>query len=88
VLAFDEQERAALAGCSGDPLAWLHRAWCAKEAAAKAHGVGFDALPQFRVRSLNPADESVEVEFLPDANPLRVQTWLDGDCVLAVVELS
>ncbi|MGH9669783.1 MAG: polyketide synthase dehydratase domain-containing protein, partial [Terriglobales bacterium] len=87
-LAFDPQERAALAECPGDPLAWLHRAWCAKEAAAKAYGVGFDALPQFRVRSLHPDDESVEVEFLSEGNLLRVQTWLEGDCALAVVELS
>jgi phosphopantetheinyl transferase len=60
-LAFDQEERAAIAGPGGNAQTWVHRAWCAKEAAAKAHGLGFDALGRFRVRRIAGEDGTVQV---------------------------
>lgn len=83
-LAFDQEERAAIARPSGNAQTWVHRAWCAKEAAAKAHGLGFDALGRFRVRRIAGEDGTVQVEFLGNGQHLEVETYVDQDRVMAL----
>jgi phosphopantetheinyl transferase (holo-ACP synthase) len=85
--AFEADERAVLAAAPGDALAWLHRGWCAREAVAKAHGLGRGALDRFRVRAIRE-DGTVEVEYVPDGKRSAAQTHLDGDRVIAVAVLT
>lgn len=87
-LAFDAEELRSLGAADGDRLSWLHRAWCAKEAAAKAHRLGFDALPGFKVRRIWIEEETVEVQSLFDENILRVKTAVDKDRAFAFLILD
>jgi acyl transferase domain-containing protein/phosphopantetheinyl transferase len=57
-LAFSAEEQRVL-GASEE---WLLRAWCAKEAAAKAHGLGLESLPKFRVIGVEPESGVVEIQ--------------------------
>ena len=63
--------------------AWIHRGWCAKEAAAKAVRLGFAALPQFRIVAVDPESGSVTLEF--SGCRLIASTWQDGNRTLAIV---
>ena len=82
-LAFDQEERTAIARAGPDAASWAHRAWCAKEAAAKAHALGFDALGQFRVCRV-AEDGIVEVEFRSNGQRLNVETHVDQERVMAM----
>lgn len=85
--AFDRDEQQVLAATGGDSLAWLHRAWCAKEALAKAHQLGLAALPRFRVRAIEP-DGVMQVEFRPEGKLHAVATFLENDRASASVTLE
>ncbi len=63
--------------------AWIHRGWCAKEAAAKAVRLGLGELPQFRIVAVDTEAGWVEMEF--EGKRLRAATWLEGTRTLAVV---
>jgi phosphopantetheinyl transferase (holo-ACP synthase) len=63
--------------------AWIHRGWCAKEAAAKAVRLGLGELPRFRIVAVDIEAGWIEMEF--EGKRLRAATWLEGDRTLAVV---
>ena len=66
--------------------AWMHRAWCAKEAAVKALRVGFAELPQFRVVGMEEQTGAVDLKYKPLGIKLTAVTWLDQDRALAVLK--
>jgi acyl transferase domain-containing protein len=80
---FDAEEAAILREVGGDMNAWVHRAWCAREAAAKAAGVGLESLPAFRVRGISPREGTVALA-APDGVVVAVHTEVDGDRAIAV----
>jgi phosphopantetheinyl transferase (holo-ACP synthase) len=86
-LAFDSAEKALLAQ-SRDELSWTHRAWCAKEAAAKMHGVGLEAMPQFRLRRIIAATGVVEIERTVDSSRHQIRTWAENGRTVAVSVLD
>jgi phosphopantetheinyl transferase (holo-ACP synthase) len=63
--------------------AWIHRGWCAKEAAGKAIRLGFGQLPQFRIVAVEPETGSIEMEF--EGRCLTAATWHEGNRATAVV---
>ena len=81
--AFTPEETSILQATGTEMNAWVHRAWCAKEAAAKAAGLGLASLPSFRVRRLVPAEGIVLVES-PEGAIATVHTAVDGDRAIAV----
>jgi len=84
-LAFDDAERAAIPAAGGDPQRnrWLHRAWCAKEAAVKALRRDFAALPSFELRSLDEESGDAVVTAVDEGLSLEVRTWQAEDRVYA-----
>jgi phosphopantetheinyl transferase (holo-ACP synthase) len=84
--SFSDDELAALPLSSRE--AWIHRGWCAKEAAAKAFRVGFGALPQFRIVAVQEKTGAVEMEYKPRGIKITAATWIDEDHALAVVVLQ
>lgn len=78
---FSEQERAALFGAGCDEFRIL-QAWCAKEAAAKCLGTGFDGRPQnFVVSGL---DGGGHAQVAAGGLAFQVALAADGNSVLAV----
>jgi phosphopantetheinyl transferase (holo-ACP synthase) len=65
--------------------AWIHRGWCAKEAAVKAFRLGFAELPQFRIVSVEEKTGAVEMECKPRGIKITAATWLDQNRTIAVV---
>jgi acyl transferase domain-containing protein/phosphopantetheinyl transferase (holo-ACP synthase) len=86
-VAFDEAERQLLSTTTNS-IMWLHRAWCAKEAAAKAHRLGLESMAQFRLRSIEEGSGIIHIEYLPQQKTLPVRTWLDNDRARAFVTLD
>jgi acyl transferase domain-containing protein/4'-phosphopantetheinyl transferase EntD len=80
---FDAEEAAMLREAGGETNVWVHRAWCAREAAAKAAGVGLDSLPAFRVRGIRPEEGTVAV-VVPGGLIVPVHTRVEGDRAIAV----
>jgi acyl transferase domain-containing protein/phosphopantetheinyl transferase len=86
ITAFAESERELIeASAEGAELS-LHRAWAAKEAAAKALGWGLDGLAKLRVADLH--GEGARVETAGGERSLAVVTSVTRDRVLAVARLS
>jgi acyl transferase domain-containing protein/phosphopantetheinyl transferase (holo-ACP synthase) len=83
-LAFHADELQVL-GASEE---WLLRAWCAKEAAAKARGLGLEAIPHFRVVHLEVESGATEIRFTPEGSSVRVQTQWNKNRALAVCVLG
>ncbi len=84
---FDAEELAIMREAGGDTNGWLHRAWCAREATAKAAGVGLDALPPFRVRGIRPGEGIIAVAASGGVTAL-VHTQIDGDRAIAITLLE
>ncbi len=87
-LGFNHEERETIAAAGGDGQLWIHRAWSAKEAAAKAHGLGFAALPRFRVRRIAAQDGIVEIESLVTGSVLSVKTFVHQERVMAIAVID
>jgi phosphopantetheinyl transferase len=79
-LAFSEDEKQVL-GVSEE---WLLRGWCAKEAAAKARGLGLESLPQFRVARVEKESGEITVRFGLKEESTCVLTSLDKNRALAL----
>jgi len=93
--AFSEEERVRLAGVAGeDRYEWSLRAWCAKEALAKALGYGLVGGPRsVQVVDLDPITGQIAVRLagaLAAAEPALaegvfcVHTWRQDDLIAAV----
>jgi len=63
--------------------AWIHRAWCAKEASAKAVRVGLGQLPELRIVGLDVATGAIDIAF--QGKRMTVVTWQEGNCTVAAV---
>jgi phosphopantetheinyl transferase (holo-ACP synthase) len=66
----------------------MHRVWCAKEAVAKAHGVGLEAMPQFRLRKIITSTGAVEIEHTTHATRHQVNTFAENGRTVAVSVLD
>jgi phosphopantetheinyl transferase len=80
-VAFDEAERKLIGDAGEDAGLALHRAWAAKEAAAKAHGWGLEGLARVRLTTLGP--DGVEVT-VSGGDPITVVTAVGDGRVVAV----
>ena len=78
---FSEGERAVLSGAGCDARRVL-QAWCAKEAAAKCLGTGFDGQPHNFV--LRGIDDGGNARVDAAGAALRVSLAAEGSAVLAV----
>jgi phosphopantetheinyl transferase (holo-ACP synthase) len=81
--AFSDDELFSLPRSSRE--AWIHRGWCAKEAAVKALRLGFAELPQFRIVAVQEKTGAVEMEYKPGGIKITAATWIDQDRAIAVV---
>ena len=81
--AFGDDELSSLP--QGSREAWIHRGWCAKEAAVKAFRLGFAELPQFRILAVQEKTGGVELECKPRGIRVTATTWIDQNRVIAVV---
>jgi len=81
--AFRDDELSSLPQSSRD--VWIHRGWCAKEAAVKAFRLGFAELPQLRIVAVEERTGAVEMECKPRGIKIAAATWLDQDRTIAVV---
>ncbi len=82
--ALSRQELACLPPAEPERTAWASRAWCAKEASAKACGHGHEALPRFIVQRVRPVDGVVEILDDPHDRVIEVATSIDGDRAIAL----
>jgi acyl transferase domain-containing protein/phosphopantetheinyl transferase (holo-ACP synthase) len=62
---------------------WIQRGWCAKEAAAKAVGLGFGQLPQLRIVALDVPSGAIEIEY--QGRCMTAVTSQEGNRTIAVV---
>ncbi len=62
---------------------WIHRGWCAKEAAVKAVRLGFGQLPQFRIVAARAGTGAIEMEF--EGKRIFAATWHEENRTIAVV---
>ena len=92
-LAFDEDERRLLSVVNGNRAEWITRAWCAKEAAGKALGVGLSNNPQsLVVKAVDLADGAIRVrrrEISPaqprgNGSGYLVHSSRQGDYIVAI----
>jgi phosphopantetheinyl transferase (holo-ACP synthase) len=81
--AFRDDELSSLPQSSRE--AWIHRGWCAKEAAVKAFRLGFAALPQFRIIAVQEKTGAVEMGYKPRGIKITAATWIDQNRAIAVV---
>jgi malonyl CoA-acyl carrier protein transacylase/phosphopantetheinyl transferase len=81
--AFRKDELACLP--EPERQAWIHRGWCAKEAAVKAYRLGFGQLPQFRIDSVEEGTGTMEMHWESGGIRVAADTWLDGKRTIAVV---
>jgi acyl transferase domain-containing protein len=81
--AFRDDELSSLPQSPRD--AWIHRGWCAKEAAVKAFRLGFAELPQLRIIAVEEKTGAVEMECKPRGIKIAAATWLDQNRTIAVV---
>jgi acyl transferase domain-containing protein/phosphopantetheinyl transferase len=81
--AFRPEELACLPSARRN--SWVHRAWCAKEAAAKATRQGLGHLPRFHIRSVDGQTGVIEMEF--GEMCLTVATRDEGNRATAMVAL-
>jgi len=84
--AFDANERRLIETAADGAELALHRAWAAKEAAAKAHGWGLDGMTRLRVTALY--DDGAEVTTTDGDRTVAVVTSVMDDRVVAVARLS
>jgi phosphopantetheinyl transferase len=84
--AFNDEEQSILDAAEGESLAWLHRGWCAKEALAKAHGLGLEGLKRFRIRRVLPSG-IMELAADGEADLFTVATHLEDNRAIAAVTL-
>jgi len=83
--AFDDRERRYIGAAGGDAGVALHRAWAAKEAAAKAHGWGLDGMTRLKLTALGP--DGAEVAATDGGQSAAVVTALRDGRVVAVARL-
>jgi acyl transferase domain-containing protein/phosphopantetheinyl transferase (holo-ACP synthase) len=81
--AFDAAERMLIENAVGGAALELHRAWAAKEAAAKAHGWGLEGMTRLKVTALRDN----EVELANGDQSMTVVTSVDRNRVVAVARL-
>jgi acyl transferase domain-containing protein/phosphopantetheinyl transferase (holo-ACP synthase) len=83
-LVFAEGELSALPEASREE--WIHRAWCAKEAAVKAFRVGFGELPQFYLAAVEEKTGMVVMKYRPMGIKVTAATWVDRGRAFALVK--
>ncbi len=83
-LALSDREAACLPLGEPDRTAWLHRAWCAKEASVKACGRGPEALRHFVVERVRQDDGVVEIRNELHDVVVKVATAVDGRRAMAL----
>jgi acyl transferase domain-containing protein/phosphopantetheinyl transferase (holo-ACP synthase) len=86
-MAFSQNERRVLA-LSGDEKEWLHRGWCAKEAAAKMRGQGLESWPNFQVTRAEASSGEIEIFDAQNSQALRAQTWIEAGRAFALATLT
>ena len=84
VLALSRQEMERLPPGEPERTAWAHRAWCAKEACAKACGRGAEAMPRFLVERVRPEDGLVEIRNEMHDVLTQVATTIEGGHAMAL----
>ncbi len=78
------QEMACLPQTEPERTIWASRAWCAKQASAKAAGQGTAALSRFSVRQVHPKNGTVEILDELRGMVVQVATTIEGDRVTAL----
>ena len=82
--AFAEGELSVLPEASREE--WIHRAWCAKEAAVKAFRVGFAEMPQFYLAAVEEKTGKVVMKYRPMGIKVTAATWVGRERAFALVK--
>jgi phosphopantetheinyl transferase (holo-ACP synthase) len=84
--AFSREELALFPPSSRD--AWIHRGWCAKEAAVKAFRLGFAQLPDFHIEEIDETSGSLTMNWRSRQARVSAKTWIEGKRAVALVETA
>jgi phosphopantetheinyl transferase (holo-ACP synthase) len=84
-LAFDDDELTVIRNAGRNEREWLHRAWSAKEAAAKAIGKGLESIPRLRVQSV--MEERIAVFSTDLGRSIQVETRIDNGHAEAIASI-
>ncbi len=82
--ALSDREMACLPSEEPDRTAWVHRAWCAKQAGVEACGRGPEALRHFVVERVRQDDGVIEIRNELHDVVVRVATAVDGRRAVAL----
>jgi malonyl CoA-acyl carrier protein transacylase/phosphopantetheinyl transferase len=82
--AFSGEELALFPPASRD--AWIHRGWCAKEAAVKAFRLGLAQLPDFHIHEIDESTGAVVMIWRSQQKRVSAATFIEANRAFAVVE--
>lgn len=66
--------------------AWIHRGWCAKEAAVKAFRLGFAQMPDFHIEEIDESTGALTMHWRSRQINVSAKTWIEGNRAIAVVD--
>ena len=67
---------------------WIHRGWCAKEAAVKAFRLGFAEMPDFHIEGIDESTGSLFMNWRSQHVQVCARSWIEGNRAIAVVDAA